>query len=135
MKKDHESLKKIEEFFCQYTPFPDVNAVVNIANGMSGSENVNCHNAFEEGLQIMRKIVESNFKDLKLSRKDIVKIIGSSNSSITVDKKKIEIDLYLLFQRICVVKKFNEDMKMYLRFELSPYTLTLFDSALACEKM
>lgn len=57
MKKDHESPKKLEKYFCQYNPFSDVNAVVNIANKMRRSENVNCHNAFEGGLQIMRKIV------------------------------------------------------------------------------
>ena len=52
-----EALVKINKCFHQYDPFcEDTEKLVNIANGMCGDGNVNCHESFEIGLEIMRKI-------------------------------------------------------------------------------
>ena len=129
IKKDAESLKKIEEFFTQYNPFPDsVENLINIANGISASKECNCHNVFEEGVKIMQEIAGQNLKDLKLSRSKIVKTITSGNSTINIDNKKIEINPDVLFHRICIVKKADEEMNDYLKWELSPFPQALFNT-------
>ena len=126
---DSKALELIEKFFEQFDPFcDDTETLINIANGMSGSDKANCHNAFEKGLEIMDQIKETKFTDLKLSRKKIVKTIASSNSTITVDQSTVEIDPDILFHRICVVKKSDEEMRDYLRYELSPFPQAYFNT-------
>ncbi|KYN29868.1 hypothetical protein ALC57_00677 [Trachymyrmex cornetzi] len=39
----------------------------------------------------------------------------------------IPVDPLLLFQRICVLKKTDEELKDYLNYELAPYPLALFE--------
>ena len=129
IKLDLKSLKLIEDFFEQYDPFSEtVETLINIANGMSATEKSNCHNAFEEGIKIMEDISGTNFKDLKLSRSKLVKTIASSNSAITIDKNKVEIDPDVLFHRICVIKKTDEEMQDYLKWELSPFPQAYFNT-------
>lgn len=49
------------------------------------------------------------------------------NSKLKIDNKIIPIDPLLLFQRICVMKKSDAELESYLKFELSPIPLSLFD--------
>lgn len=57
LKSDLKCLNLITEFFNQYDPFSDAtDKLINIANGMSGSEEANCHKAFEVGIAIRENI-------------------------------------------------------------------------------
>ena len=47
----------------------------------------------------------------------------------SVKPRKVSIDPLLLFQRICLNKKFDEHLCEYLQYELSPYPLALFTEA------
>ncbi|KAL7300457.1 hypothetical protein TKK_0006809 [Trichogramma kaykai] len=126
---DSKCLKLIENFFEEYDPFSEtVETLINIANGISATEKSNCHNAFEEGIKIMKDISGTKIMDLKLSRSKVVKTIASSNSIITIEKNAVEIDPDVLFHRICVIKKSNEDMREYLEWELSPFPQAYFNS-------
>ena len=51
--------QKFVEWFNYHPPFPEEsNALINIANGVVASENVNCYKAFELGLDAARKVID-----------------------------------------------------------------------------
>lgn len=124
-----QDLKKIEEFFSINNPLPECENIMSIATGLIGNEKINSYDAFNVGISIMKKITGLNFKDLKLSKTDNVQSLLAVNSKIVKDKEEIPVDPLLLFQRICVLKKSDDELKNYLNFELSPYPLSLFDEA------
>lgn len=103
---------------------------MSIATGITGDEKVNCYDAFNIGVKAMKKINGQNFKDLKLTKKDKVVSLLTVNNKIKVYDEVIPIDELLLFQRICVLKKSEEELQTYLNFELAPYPVTLFDQGL-----
>lgn len=126
---DLKSLKLIEKFFEQYDPFPEsIDSLINIANGMSGSPETNCHQAFEKGIEIIQGISGTNYKDLKLARLKIVKTLASCNSKIKVGDNVIQIDPDVLFHRIWALKKGDEEMTHYLKWELSPFPQEYFNN-------
>ena len=76
-----------------------------------------------------KKINNTNFSDIKLTRKDRVIPLLSVNSKMKIHDDVIPIDPLLLFQRICVSKKFQDELPEFFKFELAPYPLSLFDEA------
>lgn len=52
---------------------------------------------------------------------------ASLNSSIKVYNEVIPIDPLLLFQRISFTKKSDEELRDYLKYELAPYPLSIFN--------
>lgn len=87
---------------------------MSIATGVSGDEKINCHN---------------NFHDIKFSRADRVLPLLTVNSNLKVHDTTVPIDPLLLFQRISVVKRTNEELRIYLEYELAPFPVSLFDEA------
>lgn len=130
LSRDIADMKKLDAFFEQFYPFPDVENVTNIVSGISGDNNrVTCHRAFEIGLEIMKEIVGQNYKDLKLSLARKVTSIGGEKALIKVGQEKFgNGDPLILFHRICALNR-KENMGYYLTFELAPYPLALFDNA------
>lgn len=76
----------------------------------------------------MKSIIDDmTFNDIKLSKKDkVISLIGV-NSKVKIGDI-VPIDPLLLFQRICIMKKSNEELEIYLKYELAPYPLLLFDN-------
>lgn len=63
---------------------------------------------------------------MKFKRKDKVIPLLAANSSIKIDEVAIPIDPLLLFQRMCIAKKSDEELQEYFKFELAPFPLSLF---------
>lgn len=127
--QDIKSFKKIQEFFDQFDPFSDSNEVlINIANGMCSDSAVNCHCAFDVGIKIMTDIAGKNYKDLKLSRKNIVKNIKWSSSFTYIGEKKVAIDFEQLFHRACIAIKDENDMRECMKFEMAPFPPAYFNT-------
>ncbi|GFY00151.1 uncharacterized protein TNCV_1342481 [Trichonephila clavipes] len=61
------------DFFIQYSPFPDTDAILSIATGITGDKDINCYDALEQGLMVMKKADGQNLRELKLSRNDKIK--------------------------------------------------------------
>ena len=51
----------------------------------------------------------------------------AKNSKIKVSEHFVAVDPLLLFQRICVLKKYDEELQSYMNYELAPYPLALFE--------
>jgi len=62
------------------------------------------------GKQAMAKIVNSTFSNIKLTQKDLPP--STVNSSVQINDEKIPVDPFLLFQRISISKKTDEDLKL-----------------------
>lgn len=126
--KDRDSLAKLEEFLEQFDPFSELNdLLINISNGMSCGPDVNCHEAFKHGLEIMRNISGTSYSDLKLKRKNLIKRMGYENTTIDVDDEKYEIDADQLFYRACIMVKDDQEMRDILKWEMSPYPQAYFN--------
>lgn len=53
----------------------------------------------------------------------------SSSVKVRVREEVVVIDPLTIFQRICISKQSEEDLKGYLQYELAPYPLSLFDDS------
>ncbi|CAH0555189.1 unnamed protein product [Brassicogethes aeneus] len=91
-------------------------------------DQVNCHKAYDVGLDSMSKITGLNFNEIKLKRADKVLPLSVVNKSVKINDCKVSVDPLLLFQRITVSKKFESNLQEYLQYELSPYPTSLFDN-------
>ncbi|KAG5862592.1 hypothetical protein JTB14_027100 [Gonioctena quinquepunctata] len=74
---------------------------------------------------MMTKIMGADFGSLSFRRKDKVLSLSAVNTSITIDESPVPIDPLLLFQRICITKNSETDLKKFLAYELAPFPLSL----------
>jgi len=81
------------------------------------------------GKQAMAKMVNSTISNMKLTRKDRALPLSTVNSSVQINDKKIPVDPFLLFRRISISKKTDEDLKLYMKYELAPFPLALFSES------
>lgn len=108
-------------------PIPPIPQIISIATDIVGDEKINCFNAFEVGLISMQKIIGEKFDKIKLKRANKVLPFLTVTSSIKIHNTKVVIDLLLLFQRMSVTKKFEDQFAQFLQYELAPYPLALFN--------
>lgn len=69
MNRDVSDIKKLMNFYSQYEPFPVTNAVVSITTGLVGNSTINCHLAYEIGIELCKKDIGKNVEDLKFEKK------------------------------------------------------------------
>lgn len=124
--RDVADVQKILNFFSLYHPFPETEKIMSIYSGVVGGSTINCHNAFEVGMQHLKSIIGLHFGSVKLPRKNKVLSLKTVNSSVRVNDETVAIDPLLLFQRISLNIMNQEDMKIFLQHELAPFPLSLF---------
>lgn len=113
-------------FFNVHNPFPETPNIMSITSGVVGDDSVNCHRALEIGIDSLKSIFGKNFEDVSFPRKNKVVTLESIQSLMKVDDNVIQIKPLLLFQHICANISSKEDMKKYLKYELSPIPLSHF---------
>ncbi|KAE8746250.1 hypothetical protein FOCC_FOCC007122, partial [Frankliniella occidentalis] len=128
-KTDSAHLSKMVLWLRSHSPFTrPANLLVSLANGIVGSEDVNCDRA-EIGRKCISEMVGKSFEDLHLRRKDKVTSLGSTGKSVKLGERDVVmIDSMQLFHRIICVVKDEPDLRNYFSFELAPTPLSLFDS-------
>lgn len=124
--RDNMDIGKLHAWFNEHPPFIHIQAIVSLSTGIIGHGDVNCHLAREIGISCVKKVVGGNFEELKLKRKDKVVTLASVCCSLKIANKSFTVDPLTLFQRVCVVKKSDEDLKELLKFELAPFPMSLF---------
>lgn len=125
-KKDAADIAKLTDWFEKFPPFPETSDIMSIATGIVGDTTITCYNAVAIGKQAMAKMVNLEFSNIKLARKDRALPLSTVSSSIKINDEKIPVDPFLLFRRISISKNTNEDLKLYLEYELAPFPLALF---------
>ncbi|KYN02063.1 hypothetical protein ALC62_07132 [Cyphomyrmex costatus] len=135
--RDVSDLETILQFFGTYNPFPETRNIMSIFSGIvsdlkegkKGNEAknaINCHKAFEIGLASVKEMTGKNFGEVTFKRTNRVKALSSIHASIKVNDDLVPIDPLLLFQRLCANITEKTDMRMYLKFELAPFPLSIF---------
>lgn len=133
MERDDSDTAKLTYWFEEHPPFKkdseNDNIIMSLSTGLVGdTKNINCHLAFEIGQSIISKKSGMPFSELTYARKERVVPLSSINAAVkNQDENEIPIDPLTIFQRISFLKKSEEEMKEYLSYELTPYSLTLFD--------
>ena len=125
--RDDADVGKLVLWLESHNPFTTSDVFISIATGVSGDEGVNCCDAFEVGLNAMKRVDGDNFKDMKLKRSEKSVPLLAVNSKIVINKEVVPIDPLLLFQRISIIKSSDNELKEFLQYELAPFPLSLFD--------
>ncbi|KAF0717775.1 Uncharacterized protein FWK35_00027380 [Aphis craccivora] len=127
--RDTADIVKLNQWFDSHPPFPETSQIMSISSGVVGNSTITCYDALRVGKRAMNSIVNMTFADIKLSRKDRAFPISSVCSSIKVHDEKVVVNPTLLFQRICISKRSDEDLMKYFEYELAPFPLTLFNES------
>ncbi|CAH1111519.1 unnamed protein product [Psylliodes chrysocephalus] len=74
----------------------------------------------------MPKMLGHTFKSVKFKRKDKVLSLVAAKCSVKIGSIPVIINPLLLFQRICIAKKSDDELKEYLQYELAPFPFSMF---------
>lgn len=124
--RDTADTEKLKIWFNTHPPFPITDRLVSIYSGIVGGPDINCHLAQELGAEGLKQIVGNTFGKVTFKRKDKVKTLASVTTSVKVFNKRVVIDPLTIFQRVCVTKQSDEQLKQHFAYELAPYPLSLF---------
>ena len=127
IQKDNLHVQKFEEWLSTYDPFPVGDHFMSLSTGVIGGDNITCHNAHEIGTMSIDSITDSNFRDIKIKRKNRVVPLQCVNSKVRIHDEIVPVHPETIFRRISLFKKSDRDLKLYFEYELAPYPLTLFD--------
>lgn len=97
IEKNDIDVKMLIDFFKQHSPFPDTDTLISITTGITADKDINCYNAFEEGLKIMRKTERVNIREYKLSTKDKIILLLANSNKIKIHDDVIPVNPLLVF--------------------------------------
>lgn len=72
-------------------------------------------------------MIDQKFNSIKLKRADRVLPLLTISSSVKVHNEEVPVDPLLLFQRISITKRFDDQLPKFMEYELAPFPLSLFD--------
>lgn len=125
--KDNIDIKKLSDWFAEHSPFPETQELMSISSGAVAPDYVNCYLARSIGITSLKTCLEKgNFEDLKLKRKDKVVTLASVSCSLKVKNKTFTVDPLTLFQRVCITKQSEADLRNLFKYELAPFPMSLF---------
>ncbi|KAJ8888345.1 hypothetical protein PR048_007832 [Dryococelus australis] len=127
--EQHTDVAKLTLWLENHPPFPSTQEIMSLETGVVDDSNIDCYNAISVGKIAMTEVVGKHFSDVNLSRRNEALPMACVNGSIKIIYYVSLVDLVLLFKKISVVKQTNEDLRMYLEYELAPFPLALFNEA------
>ncbi|GBN79692.1 hypothetical protein AVEN_151632-1 [Araneus ventricosus] len=95
--RDNEDAAKLSLWLSEHNPFPEIDVIMSIDSGIVGSNEVNCHLSEEIGRDMISKMMEKNFENVKFKRKGKVVTLASINSSVKIGNINIVVDPLMLF--------------------------------------
>lgn len=115
------------DYFANNEPFPNLPSLISLDTGLIGDETVDCHLAYEKGLEVLNRITGSYFSNLQLKRRDKVIPLMAMSSSILVNDQKVAVNPNSVFQRIVMSSEKTVGLKGCIDYELAPFPASLFD--------
>ena len=130
-KKDDKDTRALLGFLLLHNLFSSTdNSLQNISTGMIADSSVNADCAKDVGHSIIENMAGQRVIDFKFKKKDQV-IPMDTKRCAKVDKKSLQIDLQLLFQRLVTAAMSSQsetcEIETVLKFELSTPPASLFD--------
>ncbi|XP_029341748.1 uncharacterized protein LOC100571724 isoform X2 [Acyrthosiphon pisum] len=130
IKIDNKHIGILSNWLNIHNPFPELHEIMSISTGVVGNEQINCYQAQEVGQQTMKNVIGDNFSDIKLQRANrVVSLDFARKLTVCIRDEILSIDPLLLFQRIMIRVKTEEELKECFEYELSPIPLSLFDES------
>ncbi|KYM94341.1 hypothetical protein ALC62_15043 [Cyphomyrmex costatus] len=127
VKKDNTNFEKLKSWLQDNSPFSNTEQLVSLKTGIVADAKIDCNKAFEIGTHAVESTFGKKIGDVKIGRKYRVQPLSIMTSKIKIDSKDVPIDPTLLFQRICLMKKDDDELKGFFQYELAPYPLSMFD--------
>lgn len=124
--RDNADVDKLKSWFILHPPLLVTDKLSSISSGVVESDYSNCHMTQEVGTEGMVKIVGNTFGKVTFKRKDTVVTLASVNSSVKVANRRVDNDPLTIFQRACITKQSNEELKKHFKYELARFPLSLF---------
>ena len=125
--RDKDDLKKLAPVLELYTPFSEETALRNIITGINADDNVNVHDLFTVGKDIVNKLEGHSIFTYSHKRNMKVKTLASAKAVKVAEDRTI--DPALLFQRFLVVSQTGElSLDEVMKYELSPYPPCIFEA-------
>lgn len=127
MKQDEADHEKVKAKLDSFTPFSDDTSLRNIITGSTANGDVNVHDLFTVGNDIVKKMDDHSVFSYSHKRSSKVKTLASSKAVKVAEDRTI--DPALLFQRFLVVSQ-SGDLKIeeVMNYELCPYPMSLFEA-------
>lgn len=127
VERNKKDLQILSDYFENNEPFPTTPILIALDTGLIGDSSINCHQAYENGIELFKKVVGHRFSNLKLKRLSKVLPLSAMMSAIEVEGELITINPNLVFQRILLSNDKAEGLKDYISHELAPFPAAIFD--------
>ena len=128
IKRDNEDLEKIKLWLETHDPFDENEPFLkNIATGVTATEEdgINCDTAENIGQEIQNKLDGAPFTEAKIKRNDQICTLEIPKVGVQIGKEKVNVDPLLLFSRLLILVKREDDVKSYFRYELTSVPTSL----------
>ena len=127
MKRDHDDIQKVTQFFSDHSPFDCGEELKNIATGEFASKAVNADEAKAVGDKIVQSMDRVAVCNWTFKKTDTVKTF-LIKSPVVTDSETIVIEQSLLFQRLLsCADRLESSQKESFEFELCSFAPSLFD--------
>lgn len=121
IERDTSDVEKLKHYLDIHPPFPLTDKLLSISSGIVGAPEINCHMAREMGIEGAKQITGNSFGNVSFKRKDKVRTLASMSTSIKVRDKRVDVEPLTIFQRLCIIKQSDKDLKEHFKYELAPY--------------
>ena len=127
--RDNIDLQKLHSWLAQNPPFPEYTELFSIFSGVVADNSINCHEADKVRGKLLEHTAGQFFENMKLHRKDRVNTFATMSRSVTINSEKVTISTQTIFLRMTLTQRTDEELAEYLKYELAPYPLSLFDDS------
>ena len=126
IERDTSDVEKLKHYYDIHPPFPLTNKLLSISSGIVGAPEINCHLVGKIGIESTKQITGNSFGKVSFKRKDKVKTLASMSTSIKVRDKRVDTEPLTIFQRLCIIKQSDKELKEHFKYELAPLPTALF---------
>ena len=126
--RDTKDTLTIIQHFRERNPFDrDIDALINIDNGVSAEKHVNVDESKGVGNRILESMDGKCVLDFSFRKKDQAITMGSC-STVKISEDTVPVDPQLLFQRLVVVATQTGQLEVAFKYELCSYPASLFEA-------
>jgi len=128
-KRDLSDLQKILEWFEVNNPFDVADGRLrSLVSGIAADEyeQINCDKAEAIGSHILESMDNVPYTDVTMKRADQVKNMLHLHNAVSVEKKSLNIDSSVLFNRLLLIAERSSDIEQCFTYELSHMPAALF---------
>lgn len=125
--RNKKDLDVLSNYFENNDPFPTTPVLIALDTGLIGDSSINCYQAYENGIELLKQVVGRRFSNLQLKRLSKVLPLSAMMGAVDMEGELVSVNPNLLFQRILLSNDKTEGLKDYIAYELAPFPAAIFD--------